>query len=188
MSKTIYVLMAPGFEEMELVITVDMLRRAGLRVQTVSLSQHKEPVVGSRGIPIVPDLPFNELKEAECLALVLPGGLEGTKHLANDQRVLDLVRRLAGSGDAWIAAICAAPTVLVAAGVAAGRRMTSHPSMREKMTGVTYDESRVVIDGCFITSRAAGTAFEFAAALIKAVGAPTPIEEVNRGVLAHLQV
>ncbi len=181
----VFVLMAPGFEEMELVITVDMLRRAGLQVQTVSLASHREPVTGSRGIAMLPDLPFGGLVEADCQALVLPGGLDGTRHLANDPRVLDLVRRLAAAG-VWLAAICAAPTVLVAAGVAAGRRLTSHPAMREKMIGVDYDESRVVIDDRLITSRAAGTTFEFAAALIEALGAPTPVAEVNRGVLARL--
>lgn len=182
----VYVLMAPGFEEMELVITVDMLRRASLPVQTVSLADRVEPVTGSRGIAMLPDLPFDRLAAADCRALVLPGGLEGTRHLANDARVLDLIRRLAAN-DVWLAAICAAPTVLVAAGVAQGRRMTSHPAMREKMAGVIYAEDRVVIDGRFITSRAAGTTFEFAAALIEALGAPTSVAEVNRGVLARLE-
>ncbi len=179
----VYVFMAHGFEEMELTITVDMLRRAEFDVQTVSLADDTAPVTGSRGIPMVPDITFKQLQEGLADWLVLPGGLEGTRRLAEDTRVLDLLRRHVDGGKR-VAAICAAPTVLAKAGVAGGWRMTSHPSVREKMEGVEYLEDRVVADGPFITSRAAGTTFDFAAAIIAAEKGRPAFDRVNAGVLA----
>ncbi|MBP7633353.1 DJ-1/PfpI family protein [Candidatus Ozemobacteraceae bacterium] len=179
----VYVFMAHGFEEMELTITVDMLRRAEFDVQTVSLADDTAPVTGSRGIPMVPDITFKQLQEGLADWLVLPGGIEGTKRLAEDARVLALIKRHVAGGKR-VAAICAAPTVLVRAGVAGGWRMTSHPGMREKMEGVEYLEDRVVADGPFITSRAAGTTFDFAAAIIAAEKGHPAFARVNAGVLA----
>ncbi|HOT28724.1 MAG TPA: DJ-1/PfpI family protein [Candidatus Ozemobacteraceae bacterium] len=179
----VYVFMAHGFEEMELTITVDMLRRAEFDVQTVSLADDTAPVTGSRGIAMVPDISFKQIQEGLADWLVLPGGLEGTKRLAEDERVLALIRRHVDGGKR-VAAICAAPTVLVRAGVAGGWRMTSHPGVREKMEGVEYLEDRVVSDGPFITSRAAGTTFDFAAAIIAAEKGRPAFDRVNAGVLA----
>jgi len=183
--KRCYVFMAHGFEEMELTVTVDMLRRAGLETQTVSLGEDTAPVTGSRGIAMVPDLSFDQLQEGEAAWLILPGGLEGTRRLAADERLLALLRRQVKAGRR-IAAICAAPTVLVKAGIAGGHTMTSHPSVRETMEGVTYSDRRVVLDGPFITSRAAGTSFEFAAAIIAVEKGQPAVAEVNKGVLAPL--
>ncbi|HQG29873.1 MAG TPA: DJ-1/PfpI family protein, partial [Candidatus Ozemobacteraceae bacterium] len=163
--------------------TVDMLRRAEFDVQTVSLADDTAPVTGSRGIAMVPDISFKQIQEGLADWLVLPGGLEGTKRLAEDERVLALIRRHVDGGKR-VAAICAAPTVLVRAGVAGGWRMTSHPGVREKMEGVEYLEDRVVSDGPFITSRAAGTTFDFAAAIIAAEKGRPAFDRVNAGVLA----
>lgn len=182
----IYVFMAHGFEEMELTITVDMLRRAGLEVQTVSLGDDTAPVTGSRGIAMLPDLAFRQIQEEPADWLVFPGGLEGTRRLADDPRVTDLLRRHVTAGKR-VAAICAAPTILVRAGVATGCRMTSHPGVREKMQSVEYLQDRVVSDGLFITSRAAGTTFEFAAAIITAAKGRPAFEQVNEGVLARIE-
>lgn len=179
----VYVFMAHGFEEMELTITTDMLRRAEFDVQTVSLADDTSPVTGSRGIPMVPDITFSQLQEGIADWLVLPGGLEGTRRLSEDARLLALLRRHVDGGKR-VAAICAAPTVLVKAGIAGGWRMTSHPGVRDKMEGVEYLEERVVTDGPFITSRAAGTTFDFAAAIITAEKGRPTFDRVNEGVLA----
>ncbi|NLI74972.1 MAG: DJ-1/PfpI family protein [Candidatus Riflebacteria bacterium] len=182
----VYVLMAPGFEEMELAITVDVLRRAGLDVRTVTLADRIEPVMGSRGIAMVPDLDFGRLEEDRCRALIMPGGLEGTRQMAADERVLALLRRVEAAGG-LLAAICAAPTVLVAAGVGKAHRMTCHPGVKATLTaaaGVTYEDSRVVIDGRIITSQAPGTTFEFAYALVGALADRAKVQEIDQGVLA----
>ncbi len=182
----VYVMMAQGFEEMELTITVDVLRRAGLDVPTVSLADDNAPVRGSRGMCMVPDLRFSALEPDQCDLLVLPGGKEGSERLGADARVLALVReRLAANRP--VAAICAAPLVIQAAGaLTADRLVTSHPSVAGEFKNGRYLGNRVVIDGALITSRAAGTTFEFAFALVELLKGPAAVREVNRGVLALL--
>lgn len=181
----VFVLMAQGFEEMELVITVDILRRAGVDAKMVSLNKDLEPVLGSRGIRMIPDYTLDSIDENSCDMVVLPGGNEGTERLGTDERVLGLLRRVKDRGRK-IAAICAAPTVLVKAGVVGGKKVTSHPAVEARMTGVAYHQDRVVQDGDFITSRAAGTTFEFAYKLVEILVGKEKITEVNKGVLAHL--
>jgi protein deglycase len=181
----VFVFMAPGFEEMELVITVDVLRRAGISVSTVALAPGGGQVTGSRGIPMVPDTCLEKVRPETCDMVVLPGGLDGTRNLGNDPRVIEFVRAV-HSGGKWVAAICAAPTVLLEAGIGVGKRMTSHPSVQEKMTGVDYETQRVSTDGKIITSRAAGTTFDFAFTLVEKLVGREKIAEVNRGVLARL--
>jgi len=89
-------------------------------------------------------------------------------------------------GERYIAAICAAPTVLAAHGMIAGRRLTSHPSVKEQLAGAVYDEGRVVIDGRLVTSRGPGTAMEFAMALVEILVGRQKVEEINQGVLAKV--
>ncbi len=182
----VFVFMASGFEEMELVITVDILRRAGVQVSTVSLSPDRAPVIGSRGIPMTPDTTIGEVRPEMCDMVVLPGGLEGTRNLGNDNRVIEFVKAVQVAGR-WVAAICAAPTVLLKAGAREGTRMTSHPSVEGQMAGAVYRKERVVEDGKTITSRAAGTTFEFALRLAEKLAGPEKALEVNRGVLALVE-
>lgn len=185
MNKKVVVFMAPGFEEMELTITVDILRRAGIEALTASLADNIAPVKGSRGIFMVPDITIDQIKCEQLDMVVLPGGIEGTQNLAESAKVLEIIKTMQKLGRK-IAAICAAPAVLVLAGVAVGRRATSHPAAADHMKGVNYSEERVVIDGNMITSRAAGTTFEFAFALIESLLGQEASEAVNAGVLARL--
>jgi len=185
MNKKVIVFMAPGFEEMELTITVDILRRAGIETLTASLAENVEPVKGSRGILMIPDVTISQVSCNDTDMIVLPGGIEGTQNLAESQKVLEIIKTMQKMGRK-IAAICAAPAVLVLAGVAVGRRATSHPAAADHMKGVNYSEERVVIDGNMITSRAAGTTFEFAFAIIESLLGKEAAEAVNKGVLARL--
>lgn len=173
MSELIAVPLAEGFEETEFVAIVDVLRRAELEVVTVSLGEHEVP--GSHGISIVADCSWDELDEEAVTAIVLPGGMPGTLHLEADERVLGLVRRLAGEG-ALVAAVCAAPLVLQAAGVLApATPYTSHPSVRERLAGLgPAIEERVVRTGSLITSQGPGTALEFGLAIVEALAGPEP--------------
>ncbi|HNX78205.1 MAG TPA: DJ-1/PfpI family protein [Candidatus Rifleibacterium sp.] len=179
------VFMAPGFEEMELTITVDVLRRAGIDVQIASLDAHLEPITGSRGIIMLPDTTVGQLDCDRLDLAVLPGGVDGTKNLGDSDQVLALLKKMHKAGKK-IAAICAAPAVLVKAGLLVGRNATSHPAASEYMQGVNYREDRVVVDGNITTSRAAGTTFEFAFALVEQLVGKKAVAEVNEGILARI--
>lgn len=179
------VLMAQGFEEMELVITVDVLRRAGVSVDIVSIGDHLDPVLGSRQIRMVPDLLLAKLDPEAYDGVVLPGGLEGTERLGKCPAVIELLKKMIARGK-LIAAICAAPTILAEAGLVDGRRITCHPSTVGGVKRAVFEPHRVVSDGQFVTSRAAGTTFEFAFKLVERLVGPEKVREVNRGVVAIL--
>jgi 4-methyl-5(b-hydroxyethyl)-thiazole monophosphate biosynthesis len=163
-SETILVPLAPGFEEIEFAVIVDVLRRAELDVTVAGTVPG--PITGAHGIAVVPEVELGALDLARFSMLVLPGGQPGTTNLRKDERILALVRRLAREGRRT-AAICAAPVVLHDAGVLAGVAVTSHPSVRAQLTraDVRPDE-RVVRSGPIMTSQGAGTAMEFALALV----------------------
>lgn len=161
--KKVLVPLADGFEEIEAVTIVDVLRRAGMEVLMAGLQPGA--VTGSHKIVVVPDLDLNGAMKQDFDILVLPGGQPGTDHLRGDSRILDLVRKMAQK-KAWIGAICAAPLVLRDAGVAEGRKITSYLGMEKEFSGSRYDEGRVVVDGNLVTGRGAGTALEFALQLV----------------------
>ena len=163
-AKRVLVLLAAGAEEMEVVIAVDVLRRAGIEVLVAGV-EGAQTVECSRGVRIVPDLGLAAVTGAFDLVL-LPGGMGGTERLCASSAVADVLRNQQAA-DRPIAAICAAPLALVAHGIAVGRSLTSHPAVRERVAGHgTYLEEAVVEDGGLITSRGPGTAFEFALALV----------------------
>ncbi|HNW11426.1 MAG TPA: DJ-1/PfpI family protein, partial [Candidatus Rifleibacterium sp.] len=166
MAPRVVVFMAQGFEEMELTITVDILRRAGVEAVIAGLVKDIAPITGSRGIKMLPDMTLDGVDPQQFDMAVLPGGIEGTKNLAASEKVLQLLKKMHTAGKK-VAAICAAPAVLVKAGLLKDRRATSHPAAAGHMQGVCYSEDRVVIDGNITTSRAAGTTFEFAFALVE---------------------
>lgn len=167
----ILVPLAEGFEEIEFTTIVDVLRRAGLDVTVASL--RPGPVRGAHGITMLADADWAQIDTGRFTALVLPGGQPGTKNLAADGRVLDLARRLEKDGR-HVAAICAAPTVLHAAGILQGRRATAFPSVRASLTGVSVvTDETVVRDRLVTTSQGAGTAMDFALDLVaQLVGEP----------------
>jgi protein deglycase len=156
--------LAPGFEEIEAVTIVDVLRRGGVTVDVAGVEPG--PITGSHGVTLVPDRTLAGAAADDYDLIALPGGMPGTRHLRESADVLRLVQDLAAGGR-WTTAICAAPTVLAAAGVTAGHMVTSHPSVAEALGGASYREDTVVVDGRLITSRGAGTAMEFALALVE---------------------
>jgi 4-methyl-5(b-hydroxyethyl)-thiazole monophosphate biosynthesis len=158
--------LAEGFEEIEAVAIVDLLRRAGIEVDTASLARRE--VTGSHGITIVTDLALDEVDATGYDMVVLPGGMPGTKHLKEDPRVIALLRRFAEDGR-YTAAICAAPSVLAHAGLLDGRKATSFPGflLPASAPGLELTEDAVVVDGRIATSRGPGTAIPFGLALIE---------------------
>lgn len=178
----ILVPLADGFEEIEAITVIDILRRAAMEVVTAGL---KEGVVlASRKTRHLPDTLIEAVAHQTFDAVVLPGGQPGTNHMKEDARIGEIVLRHARA-EKWVAAICAAPLVLHHVGLLAGRRATSHPAVSGALTGVVYVEERVVVDGKMITSRGAGTAMEFAFKLVELIRGTDVAEEVNRGVLAR---
>ncbi|MCW8132801.1 MAG: DJ-1/PfpI family protein [Planctomycetota bacterium] len=165
--KKVLVPLAAGAEEMETVIIVDVLRRAGLEVVLAGLDG-PDPVLCSRNVKLLPDCALADAAARGPFdAIVLPGGAKGAENLAASPKIQELLRTQAGDGRI-VGAICAAPIALEAAGVGKGRALTSHPSVKEKLAAFgAYKEERVVRDGKLVTSRGPGTAFEFALALIE---------------------
>jgi 4-methyl-5(b-hydroxyethyl)-thiazole monophosphate biosynthesis len=158
---------APGFEELEAVTIIDLLRRAQVEVVVAGL-EGRHPVTGSRGTVIVPDVGLDEVMEHDFDMITLPGGLPGADHLDQDPRIHELVKRLAQQGR-YTTAICAAPKVLGHAGLLDGKRATSFPGHLENLQRSEIDivTEPVVIDGKVITSRGPGTAMDFALSLIE---------------------
>lgn len=175
--KSVAVLLAPGYEEIEAITVIDVLRRADIRVTVAGL--HEGEITGSHEITVRPDKSLEEIHPDGFDMVVLPGGLPGTDHLREDPRVLAFVREMARSGK-HTCAICAAPTVLQAAGVSEGRAVTSHPIVREDLKGVDYREDRVVVDGSVVTSRGAGTAMEFALELVRILAGSEKADHLAR--------
>jgi 4-methyl-5(b-hydroxyethyl)-thiazole monophosphate biosynthesis len=183
-AERILVPLAEGFEEIEAVTIIDVLRRAGLDVTTAGL--RSGPVQGSHGISVAPDADLAALDLDRFTMIVLPGG-PGTRHLAADERILALVRRLHGQGRRT-AAICAAPLVLHAAGVIEGVAVTAHPSVQEKLQGaIVKRDPRVLRSGAVITSQGAGTAMEFALSLIAEMCGADKAAELARAMVARTE-
>ncbi|MGQ9661636.1 MAG: DJ-1 family glyoxalase III [Kiritimatiellia bacterium] len=167
--------LANGVEEMEAVIAVDVLRRACWEVTTAGITG--TVVTASRGVKLVADSLWADVDPANFQVLVLPGGGDGTKALIADGRILETIRTFVAS-HRIVAAICAAPLVLEAAGVLRGRRTTCHPDVRAEIKTATYCAARVVIDGKIVTSQGPGTAFEFVLALVSLLDGPRAAEKV----------
>lgn len=158
--------LAEGFEEIEAVTVVDLLRRAGIEVHTASLGGRE--VTGSHGIAVLADLGLDEAAVEGYDMIVLPGGMPGTAHLKSDARVARLLQEFAAAGR-YTAAICAAPSVLAHAGLLEGREATSFPGFLtpESAPGIRLSEEPVVVDDKVATSRGPGTAMAFGLRLIE---------------------
>lgn len=183
--KRVLVPLAPGFEEIEAITVIDILRRAG--VEVVVAGTKAGPIEASRKTRHLPDCTLDEVRADDFEMIVLPGGLPGTTNLRNDPRIRQVVEALKAK-DRHVTAICAAPIILSAFGVLDGRVATSHPSVRTEIasTAKRVSDERVVVDGPVVTSQAAGTAMEFAFKLVEILCGPEKAKEVNKGVLARI--
>lgn len=171
----IYVFLADGFEEIEALAPVDVMRRAGLAVCTVGVTG--ETVTGSHGISVKADaLKFDP---ADMEAVVLPGGMPGTRRLDESPLVAEALEA-AEKKSCLIAAICAAPSVLGHKGLLKGRRATCFPGWEKELTGASYTGEPVTADGNILTARGAGVALEFGLALTARLVSPEKAEELGR--------
>jgi 4-methyl-5(b-hydroxyethyl)-thiazole monophosphate biosynthesis len=170
--------LAPGFEELEAVTVVDLLRRAGVEVVTAGLADG--PVRASRGVVVVPDTTLARIADDDFDMIVLPGGLPGADHLNADPRIHRILRRTAAAGG-YTAAICAAPKVLAGAGLLDGRKATGYPGVLDRLNLPRTEllQRAVVTDSRIVTSRGPGTAMDFALELIERLLGKTKRDEVE---------
>jgi 4-methyl-5(b-hydroxyethyl)-thiazole monophosphate biosynthesis len=175
---TVLVLLADGFEEIEAFTPVDLLRRAGVEVTLASLAEQPH-VAGRCGITMHADAALSKIGGRLFDMLFLPGG-PGVKNLRADPRVDAIVRSHAAAGK-WVAAICAAPTVLNAAGLLEGRRYTAHFSVAGELPNILADQ-RVVVDGKILTSRGAGTALDFGLLLVEKLVSAEKARDIARSI------
>lgn len=176
----ILVPLADGVEEMEAVILIDVLRRAGLEVTSAGLTG--EPVTASRGVRLLADKPWTSVRIEDFDVLAIPGGAEGVNRLKADARILEAVRAFDRAGK-WLAAICAGPLVLQQAGILAGRRATCHPGVAAQLTATPRLDDHVVVDGRLITSQGPGTSFEFALTLVRCLLGPGPASDLAKAMI-----
>ncbi len=158
------IFLANGFEEIEAISVIDILRRANIDIRTVSISD-KHEVTGAHDIKIKADLLISEITSNEIKGIILPGGLPGTTNLAESEELRNLLNTGYDKGN-LIAAICAAPTIIKDNNLFAGYSITSYPSYKNDFTNYNYIEVDVVRAKNLITSRGAGTAGDFAFAIV----------------------
>jgi 4-methyl-5(b-hydroxyethyl)-thiazole monophosphate biosynthesis len=178
---TAIVVLAKDFEDIEAVTAIDVLRRAGVEVTVAGLSEG--PVRAARGTVVIPDAALSDVLDRPWDAVVLPGGMPGAERLGRDPRVLDLVRSALEEGRI-VAAICAAPAVVLGENDLLGdRRATCHPSLAPRL-GREPATGRVVVDGTLVTSMGPGTALEWALALVAELCGAETAANVERPMFA----
>ncbi len=178
----VVILLADGFEELEAVAIIDVLRRAGIEVLSAGLREG--PVSSARNIKVIPDTLIDTISADDFDMLVLPGGIPGADNLNANERVRALIRDFNNKGKT-LGAICAAPYVLANEGILDGKRATSYPSFKEKLGSATYEEKTVVEDGNVITSRGPGTAICFGLAIVEKFAGKEKAEQIKEAMLVQ---
>ncbi|VDD94911.1 unnamed protein product [Enterobius vermicularis] len=176
--KTALVILSGGAEEMETVITVDVLRRGGIEVTLAGLTG-KAPVTCSRKIVIEPEVALSDVATKLYDVVVLPGGLQGSEALATSPEVGKILHTHYEK-QSIVAAICAAPKALKTHSIAPGCLVTSHPCVKDLLidAGYKYTEEKVAVSGKVVTSRGPGTTFDFALKLVELLVGPEKVKEV----------
>lgn len=174
------VILADGFEEVEAMAIVDVLRRAEIEVVIAALKEG--PVVSARNVKILPDALVDTVNADDYDMIVLPGGQPGSDNLNADSRVKNLIQDFNNKGK-LTGAICAAPYVLANAGVLKGKKATAYPGFQEKMGDILYEEKPVVTDGTVLTSRGPGTALCFALAIVEKLAGSEKAAQIKSGML-----
>ena len=178
MSKHAVIILADGFEELEAIAPIDLLRRAGIQVTVLGL--HSLDVRGSHDILIKAAMPLDDFS-GPFDALILPGG-PGHKHLLESNKVLEMVRS-ANSKNILCAAICASPIVLAKAGILANKKATCFPGFEDQLGGAVFVDKKAVVDGNVITSRGAGTAIEFALEIVAYLAGKAALDSVTEKIV-----
>lgn len=176
----VYILLGEGFEEMEAVIPADLLRRAGVEVALVGLEERS--VLGGHGITVLADLTLDQVDMESMDLLLLPGGLGGVASIQMNLFAMALIQKAYDHG-CYVAAICAAPTLLAHLGLTDRRKAVCFPGMEEEMGSAVVQKGRpVVVDGHIITGEAAGSAFDFGLKLVEVLKGAAEVGRVRHAV------
>lgn len=178
---SVYIFLAPGFEEIEGLTVVDLMRRADIPITTVSVGDSLT-VTGAHNITVKADILLSEGAFSDAAMLILPGGAPGTCNLEACETLLNLLKQANAHGR-YIGAICAAPMILGHLGFLKGRRAACYPGFEKDLTGAELSYEPAVVDGHIITSRGLGTAIEFAAALITLLKDKESAESIKKEVI-----
>ena len=183
MMKTIFVFLAEGFEEIEALTPVDILRRAGLPVQTVSIMD-EQVVTGAHGVPVLADKMFAEIHPENAEMILLPGGLPGATNLDAHEGLGQMIMDFAKE-EKPLAAICAAPLVFGNRGLLEGKKATCYPGFETYLQGAEYTAALVEKDGNFITGKGPGAALEFAFAIVEKYCGLDMVQQLKQGMMIH---
>lgn len=178
--KTMYVFLADGFEEIEALAPVDVMRRAGLSVVMVSVTESLV-VKGAHGIPVVADATFEEFDYADASLLFLPGGLPGATNLEAHEGLGKLLVKKSNEEGVIISAICAAPLVLGGLGLLKGKQATCYPGFEDTMAGAIYTAEKVTCDGNVFTACGPGAAWELGFAFVEHFCGVEKAEDLRKG-------
>ena len=181
MNKKVYIFLADGFEDIEGLTVVDLMRRADIDIKTVSIKKSKE-ITTSHGITMLTDLTFAETDFTDADMLVLPGGMPGTNYLRDHEGLAELLKKQYEAGK-WVAAICAAPSVFGGLGFLKDRKATSYPGCLDGIPVGEYTEEPVAVDGNVVTSRGVGTAIAFALKLIEVLISKEKADEIAASIV-----
>lgn len=176
----VYLILGTGFEESEAIIPCDLLRRAGIETKLAGIGSLE--ITGGHGVTVHADCKAEETDLTAAEMIVLPGGLGGVASIRGSECVMSAVRTLYASGK-FVAAICAAPTLLAQLGITDGRTATCYPGMEQEMGCADMQAVNAVTDGNVITGRAAGAAFDFGLELIRALRGEEAAQKVKAGVV-----
>ncbi|MBI5326008.1 MAG: DJ-1/PfpI family protein [Ignavibacteriae bacterium] len=181
MSKNVLVPIANGSEEIETVVVIDILRRAGINVK---IAGEHEIITCSKGVKIIPDLLISNIDlNDEYDAVIIPGGSKGTDNLIKNEKLIEILKKQ-NKNNKLIGAICAAPSILSAHNILKpGQKVTSHPSVKDSLITYNYQEQRVIYDYDIITSRGAGTAVEFALYLVDILAGPESAVKIAQDIV-----
>lgn len=178
-----YIFLADGFEEIEALTVVDILRRAQISIDMISVTG-QAAVTGSHGIQVAADRLFEETDFSDGTLFVLPGGMPGTKHLGAHEGLKQLLLDSMEKGKR-IAAICAAPSVLGDLGLLQGKKAISYPGFEPRLTGAQITVEQVVVDGNITTSRGMGTAIPFALSLTAQLKDQETADQLGKGIIYY---
>lgn len=176
----VYLFLAEGFETIEALTVVDVLRRAGVSIKTVSITENKS-VVSAHKIKVEADEIFSSCDFTDATMLVLPGGIPGTPNLEAHVGLRKLIEESVKKGTK-LAAICAAPSILGKMGLLEGRKATAYPGYEEELLGAKALDAKVVVDGPYITARGMGTTIEFALTILRELGQEDAAKKIGQGI------
>ncbi|MEG2094726.1 MAG: DJ-1/PfpI family protein [Lachnospiraceae bacterium] len=175
------IFLADGFEEIEALTVVDILRRAQIEITMISIMASKE-ITGAHGIKVMADAEYSEIDFLKLDGIVLPGGMPGTLNLEKHSGVKEQICAFAGENK-LVAAICAAPSILGKAGLLQGKTATCYPGIEEKLSGAVLSEKEVCVDGNIMTSKGMGTAIPFSLNLVEYFKGREKADEISNSII-----